>query len=392
MIFIIGLGMKLQDIFTKAYSEISVDKIVYGRDASELEGSCQAVVWPTHKEQVQHMLKFASKDMHFTIRGAGSNTLGAAVPSQSIVVDMSRMNKILEWGSDFVVVESGLVLGELLTSLEKKRLVFPIKPLELPLCTIGGMIAMNTYGLDTYYGRMENWVEELEVIDGEGNRVKVSGAQLKDFLGAEGITGIILSAKLKLLTEPRQKTVSIFKFNTITSLMDKAIILDKSPNVLAIEYLDDFCSHYLSLGQSLHLLVEYGNDAGVIKDPEEIAKIDELKEKLQHVLINKKYTQKEDPKISIQQHAKFLHWCQKNGVPCFGHMKLGIFHPNFREGSPLQREMHMLVMGLQGEIAGQYGIGRKRKRSVSLDRKVRLQTLKTKYDPKKILNRGILID
>ena len=386
--------MKLQDLFiSKAYSEIAVDKLIYGRDASELEGNCQAIVWPTTREQIQNMLKFAVKDgMHFTVRGAGSNTLGACVPNNSVVVDMSRMNKILEWGSDFVVVEAGLVLGELLSVLEKKRLVFPIKPLERSLCTIGGMIAMNTYGLDTYYGRIDQWVEELEVLDGQGNRIKVSGAQLKDFLGAEGTTGIILHAKLKLLPEARAKTVSIFKFNTITSLMDKAVILDKSPNVIAIEYLDDFCSHYLSLGQSLHLLVEYSNDSGVIKDPEEIAKIDELKEKLQHILVNKKYTQKEDPKISFEQHPKFLHWCQKNGVPCFGHMKLRIFHPTFREGSPLQRELNLFVMGLQGEVAGQYGIGRKRKRYVPLDRKTRLQTLKTKYDPQKILNRGVLLD
>ena len=386
--------MKLQEIFLhKNYSDLAVDKIIYARDASELEGNCQAIVWPTTKEQVQHMLKFCVKDdTHFSIRGAGTNTLGGAVANNSVVVDMSRMNKILEWGSDFVIVEAGVVLGELLYAAQKRRVYFPIKPVEHAVCTIGGMIALNSYGLDMYYGRIEQWVEELDVLDGQGNKLKVSGAQLKDFIGAEGTTGIILSAKLKLLLEARAKTVSIFKFNTITALMDKAIILDKNASVMSIELMDDFCSNYISLGQSLHLLVEYSNDSGLIKDPEELAKIDEIKEKLHHVLVSKKYTQKEDPKIPFEQSGRFLQWCQKNGVPCFGHMKQRLFHPCFREGSPLARDMAMLVMSLQGEVAGQYGTGRKRKRFVSADKKTRFTLLKNKYDPKRLLNRGVLID
>lgn len=386
--------MKLQELFpAQGYSELPVDRMIYARDSSELVGSCSAVVWPTTREQVQHMLKFCIKnDMHFTLRGAGTNTLGAAVPNNSIVVDMTHINKILDWGSDFVIVEAGVILGELLHAVHKKGFFFPIKPLEYPVCTIGGMIALNTSGLDSYYGHMENWVQELEVLDGQGNKLKVSGAQLKDFIGAEGTTGIILNAKLKLLTEPKQKTISIFKFNTLTALMDKAIILNKNKNVLSIEYLDDFCSNYLCLGQSLHLLIEYDNDSGVIKDPEEIAKIDELKEKLFPLLIAKKYTQIEDPKIPLDQSAKFLHWCQKNGVPCFGSMKTHIFHPSFREGSSFAKEMVMLVMSLQGELAGQYGFGRKRKRYLTPELKKRWTTLKNTYDPQHVLNRGVLID
>ncbi|MDP3728869.1 MAG: FAD-binding oxidoreductase [bacterium] len=386
--------MKLQEIFTqKEYSAIEVDKIVYARDASEFEGKCQAVVWPTNKEQLVNMLKFGiSGGVHFTLRGAAMNTLGACVPAQSVVVDMSRMNKILEWGSDFVVVESGVVLSDLLRSLEKKKLFFPVKPLEYPVCTIGGMLAMNSYGLDTYYGPIALWVEELEIIDGKGNRILVSGAQMKDFVGMEGSTGVIYSAKLKLLFEPKEKTVSIFKFNTLTAMMDKVLILDKNPNVLSIEYFDEYCSSFLQLGQALHLLVEYNNDSGLIKNSEEIVKIDEMKEKLQDILVNKKYTQKEDPKIPLEQITKFLHWTQKNGVPCFGHMKLRILHPCLREGSKLHSEMYPLIHSLGGEVAGQYGIGIKRKRFLSAEKKAKYKILKEKYDPDKILNRGVLLD
>ena len=386
--------MKLQEIFSpKEYSHSDVDKMVYSRDASEFEGECQAVVWPTSKEQIIHMLKFGSSDgTHFSVRGAASNTFGACVATRSVVVDMSRLHKVLEWGSDFVVVESGILLSDLLRSLEKKKLFFPIKPLEHPVCTIGGMLAMNCYGLDVYYGPIAQWVEELEVITGKGDRILVSGAQIKDFIGMEGNTGIIYSAKLKLLQEPQEKTVSIFKFNTLSAMMDKVLILDKNPQVLSIEYFDDYCSNFLQLGQAFHLLVEYKNDSGLIKNSEEIEKIDEMKEKLQHMLVNKKYTQKEDPKIPLEQIPKFLHWAQKNGVPCFGHMKLRILHPCLREGSKLHSEMYPFIQSLGGEIVGQYGTGMKRKRFVSLDKKIKYKNLKEKYDPSKILNRGVLFD
>lgn len=385
--------MKLQEIFTaRGYSAMDVDKLVYARDASEFEGACDAVVWPTSKEQLMQMLKFSvSEGMHFTIRGAATNTLGACVPAQSVVVDMSRLNKVLSWGADFVVVESGMILSDLLRLVQKKGKFFPIKPLEYPVCTIGGMLAMNTYGLDTYYGNMEQWVEEMEVIDGKGNKMTVSGQAMKDFLGMEGSTGIICSAKLKLLSEPREKTVSLFKFNTLNVMMDKIMVLDKIPNVLSIEYFDESCSQLLHFGQSFHLLVEYSNDSGLIKDSEEIAKLDEFKEKLQHMLINKRYSYKEDPKIPLENTAKFLYWAQKNGVPCFGHVKLRVLHPCFRDTTRLA-EMYQLVQNLGGEVAGQYGIGLKRKKFVSAEKKTKYKSLKMKYDPEKLLNRGVLID
>ncbi len=385
--------MKLQELFTaKGYSTMEVDKLVYARDASEFEGKCEAVVWPTSKEQLMHMIKFGANDgINFTIRGAATNTMGACIPAQSVVVDMCRLNKVLQLGTDFIIVESGMVLRDLLGIVQKKGLFFPIKPLEYPVCTIGGMLAMNCYGLDTYYGAMEKWVEEIEVVDGNGNKIIVSGQDMKNFIGMEGSTGIIYSAKLKLLSEPMEKTISLFKFNTLNAMMDKIMILDKVSNVLSIDFFDELCSSFLNLGQSFHLLVEYSNDSGAIKDADEIAKMDELKEKLQHILVNKKYIYKEDPKIPLENTAKFVYWLQKNGVPCFGHFKLRVLHPCFRDASRLP-EMYQLVDNLKGEVAGQYGIGIKRKRFMSLEKKTKYKSLKNIYDPAKLLNRGVLID
>ena len=385
--------MKLRELLPeKAYSEALVDTFIHSRDGSDYAGVCTAVVWPTTKEDLISLLKFGtSKEVHFTIRGAATNTMGGCVPAQAVVVNMERMNKIVEWGSDFVVVEAGVILGELLHVLKKKRLFFPIVPVEFPVCTIGGMVATNTSGLDTSYGKMEDWVTEIDAIDGKGNRVHATGPMLNDFLGMEGTTGIVYRVKLKFLSEPRKKTVTLFKFNTLTALMDKVYIVDKNHSVIAVEYFDEFCSRVLGLGDAAHLLVEYKNDSGLIKNMEEIVQLEALKEKLHHILADKKYTQKEDPKIPLEQTAKFLHWLQKNGVPCFGHMKLRILHPCFREGSRLPQEMYALVKTIGGDIVGQYGVGVLRRKFLKEEKRARVVSLKNTYDPEKRLNTGVLI-
>lgn len=385
--------MKLKEIFPpEDYSEKEHDKIVYSRDASNLEGVCKAVVWPTKKEQISSMINFTKKENTFTIRGAGTNNVGGCVPANSIVIDMSKMNKIVEWGFDYVIVESGVVLKDLLKECKKRNVVFPIRPLEYPVCTVGGMIAMNSLGLDTYYGRIGDYVEELEVVDGEGNKLKVVKSELKNFIGMEGITGIIVSAKLKLLNGPRKKTIGIFKFNTIKAMMEKAIILDKFSNVITMEFFDELCSSFLDLGNAYHLLVEYSNDSGLIRDEEEIAKLDEMKEKLRHILVNKKYTVKEDPILPFDEMGKFLHWLQKEGVPCYGHLKLKMVHACFREGSKRNEEMQLLVKSMNGKIIGDNGIGMKRKRFLSREELGKFMIAKNKYDITKILNRGVIID
>jgi glycolate oxidase len=383
--------MKFKEIFPPtAYSESNADKIAYARDASEFEGLVKAVVYPTTKDQIINMIMLGKREnLHFTIRGAGTNTLGACVPSNSIVVDMSRMNKIIEITNSYALVEPGVILNDLLKALQKKGLFFPIKPLEYKVCTIGGMVAMNTFGLDIRYGRVEDWIEELEVINGTGQKLKVSGSQLKDFAGMEGTTGIIYSIKLKLLQAPLEKTITIIKFNTISALMEKYTLLSKNKHLITTYFLDEFCSSFLGLESSLHLILEYDNDNGVIKSEEELANLNDFLEKLQHLLVNKKYTIKEDPFVPLENIPKFLQWIRKNAVPCFGYLHLGIFHPCFRDSSKLPEELYNIIPILKGTIPGEYGIGLKRK---SFVQNPKLSRIKSSHDPSKILNRGVLID
>jgi len=73
------------------------------------------------------------------------------------------------------------------------------------------MIATNACGKRSMkYGLMREWVEELCFISGRGELVRLSKTDLMDVCGMEGITGIIVSAKLRIIPAVK-RSISVFK-------------------------------------------------------------------------------------------------------------------------------------------------------------------------------------
>jgi FAD/FMN-containing dehydrogenase len=98
-------------------------------------GKADFVVWPTSSEQVSDVLKLSSSNnvpvvpvssqVHFN---------GGAIPREGgIVLDLSRMNKILEIDEDLkkVRIEAGVTWGQLSEALSKQGLR-PLMPLMPP--------------------------------------------------------------------------------------------------------------------------------------------------------------------------------------------------------------------------------------------------------------------
>jgi len=79
---------------------------------------------------------------------------------------------------------------------------------------LGGVVAMNSAGLMGGYGRIKEWIEEIEFVNGRGELVKIGKADLSDVCGMEGITGVIIKVKLKLIPVTK-KSASIFQTDEI---------------------------------------------------------------------------------------------------------------------------------------------------------------------------------
>lgn len=374
-----------------------IDKLAYSSDASQLEGKAVAVVWPETTEQIQKMIVHAVRSsLNIVPRGAGTGLAGAVVPNNSIVLDLSRMNKILESDVEnrHVAVEPGIVLNHLNGFLQQQQLFFPVIPASYKVCTIGGMIATNAAGERAIkYGKTKDWVLGLEVVSGAGNIFNLkTKKEIGEFCGTEGCLGIITKAELKLSGPLKRSSASLLKFDRISDLMDAVKKYKTSKDVIAIEFFDKLSAKLSKLEEKYYLFVEFESDSGEIRDEGAINAVWNLREGLGPVLTSEGFSIMEDPLIPLENMDKFLQWLEKNKIPCFGHIGIGIVHPRFTYGQKhLIGEMFNLVGRLSGEASGEHGIGIAKKGFANKEFVNAVKKLKKKYDPNNILNREKII-
>lgn len=378
----------LKDMFGAVnFSDSELDKKIYARDASGAEGEVLGVVHPTSMEDVYKIVNFCKRNnVPLVPRGAGTGLSGGCLPNNSLVVDMSKMRRITEIGDTYVIAEAGVVLETLNKALKQR--IFPIQPESRPACTIGGMIATNAYGIRVKeYGKTADWVEELVVIDGNGMCLTLKGPAVLHFCGTEGTTGIIVRAKLRLLAEQVQKSVSLLSFNTFAAMEEKIAELKNDPAVRNMEFLNEYCSALIGFEEKNHLIVEYEGTNGSLKE-EEAKEVWEAREKLPRLLRQRHFSRTED--AYVPDYVKFLYWMGKNHVPCYGHIGVSVFHPVLKDEATAL-ELERVLKSVGGKLGAKYGYGLMKKEHLGKEDAKRLHALKANYDPKNIMNRGKVI-
>jgi len=81
------------------------------------------IVRPETIDEVSEIVKISNKyKSHIVPRGGGADLVGGAVTEKGILIDLTRMNKIIEINEKdfFCEVESGLTWGALLSELYQK--------------------------------------------------------------------------------------------------------------------------------------------------------------------------------------------------------------------------------------------------------------------------------
>jgi len=206
-----------------------VDRYCYSMDASFYRAVPDVVVFPQTTEQVSEVMRFANANgVPVTPRGAATGLCGGAVPLKGgIVLDLTKMNKILEIDLDnlCVRVESGVIQNQLNEELEPHGFFFPPSPGSKKMCTIGGMISTNAGGMRAVkYGVTRNFVLGLKVVLASGEVLDLGGKTLKRslgldliqlFVGTEGTLGVITEALLRILPLPEETAVIVAPFGDI---------------------------------------------------------------------------------------------------------------------------------------------------------------------------------
>ena len=364
-----------------SYSE--EDLLCYSLDASELEGTVDAVVWPENSGQISDLMKFAwENNIPVIPRGAGTNLSGGTIPLGGIIVDFSKMKNIVTLGEDYVVCEPGVVLEDLEYQLNKKKKSFPVMPASDKAASIGGCIAEDCAGIRAIkYGSMKDWVTEVEVVLPNG---EITTTTEKTYCGSEGIIGLITRAKLGIIDQPETRTLTVYEFKDYDKLQDKVIELSKG-DVSAIEFVSESSNKVIDnpMGSANVLVVEFESGEGEVKSLGEVKKVSEHRKSVSTQLALAGYDNVSDPKIPLEKIAKFLRLLEDFGLPSYGHIGVGIIHARSKTRDELKK-VYAAAVELGGSAVGEHGVGLIKK---GLAKKW-LTPLKEKYDPKNLMNPG----
>lgn len=270
----------LSDIFSDDWT-----RTIYSVDASHCTLKPSAVNFPFDEHDVQKICEYAyARGIPITCRGAGTGLLGQSL-STGIILDFTKkMNKILEIGDDYVIVQPGVVKAVLDKELARRDKFIPPDPASSNYCTVGGMLSNNSSGPHGLgYGSIINFVQRVELVYSNGtigyadqkNYDKKIGEMLKYissisvdikehypnvsknssgyrldavfennrvnpqkiFVASEGSLGIITSSTISILDIPEKKSLVILKFeNILQAALAVPLILQFKP--VAMELLD----------------------------------------------------------------------------------------------------------------------------------------------------------
>ncbi len=146
-------------------------RLINSVDASHFQIHPSMVFVPEDVTDVISICQYAyGKEIPLTARGGGTGLLGQALTKGIVVDTHSHLNRIIEIGESYAVVEPGVVKTVLDKELKKKGMFLPPDPSSSNFCTIGGMIANNSSGAHTLrYGSTIDYIEELDVVYCDGS-------------------------------------------------------------------------------------------------------------------------------------------------------------------------------------------------------------------------------
>ncbi len=223
------------------------------------------------EDEVRHVVRTCAEfGAPVVPRGAGTGLSGGANATDgAVVLDLSRMNQVLEIDSDNMtcVVQPGVVNNDLKAAVAAHGLWYPPDPASAPWSTIGGNVATNAGGLCCLkYGVTRDYVLGLRVVTGAvpdaagyrtaalgyGDVVRlgrktnkgVAGLDLTGLLvGAEGTLGVITEVTLRLrpaLTGTPRTIVGAFG-DLVTAGEAVSLVTRRGLTPSVLELLDRAC-------------------------------------------------------------------------------------------------------------------------------------------------------
>lgn len=422
-------------------------------------GMPDVVVLAQSTEDVVAVMQYANEhEIPVYTRGAGVGYVGGCVPvNGGIALSVAQMTDIVELNpaDGCVVVQPGVITGDLQDACRTVGWYYPPDPASLKECSIGGNIATNAGGPRCLkYGVTKQYVLGLKVVTAEGKVLDLGGRLHKNktgfdlatlMTGSEGMLGVITEATLRIIPHPETRAMLGASFKDFSEAAGAVqAILNSGVLPSALEITDAFtlsaARDYLGKENlppgDAYLMVEI--DGRVSSVETEIASLQEFLTELGALRVDKAADEKEAeriwqlrrdfsyslrhtgltklnedivvPRSKLVDLVNFATELQKEtGIPiaCFGHAGDGNIHTNLmveNYADPKIKEtadnaldkLFTWVLKEGGTITGEHGVGLAKKRWIkqALGEDVfdTHQTIKQALDPKGILNPGKFLD
>jgi len=207
------------------------------------------IIRPISAEEISEIVRIANKyNIKIVPRGGGADLVGGAATDNGILLDLTRMNKIIEINKDnfYCIVECGVTWGELISELYKLDLTTGVLgPGSGYSATVGGALSNSTAGFgSTKYGLVpDNCLGVEAVLPNPQGSIIQTGAKANKFaepicrygiapdftglfMGDAGTLGIKTKAYLRLFPNSPfkvQRNYMLKKndYNTVFKLMHK---------------------------------------------------------------------------------------------------------------------------------------------------------------------------
>jgi glycolate oxidase len=439
-----------EENFTDQLEEL----IPYSYDASINVHRPDAVVWPESTEQVAAIVKLANEHkIPIVPRGAGTSLSGGVIPiNGGVIIDLSRMNKILEISIEnrYTRVQAGVVCDDLNRALAKHGFTFPPDPASSTVSTIGGNVATNAGGIKgAKYGTTRDYVLGLQVVLPTGEVMHtgsytmkcVSGYDLaKLFVGAEGTLGVITEVTLKINPLPRHamtviatyakledagkaifQTMSSGILPSVMEILDKVTLKSINENTdldlpeaeaLILTETDGYTWEEVEAQMEVVLQILKQNNPSLVKTAkDEKDRLDLWKARKSSYATLARISNSfvlDDVTVPIARVPELLvgiqEISQRHGlvVATYGHAGDGNLHPQilYDEYDPKQVEkmekvegdLFRLAVSLNGTLSGEHGIGLSKANYMTLEHDpvemALMKQIKRTLDPNNIMNPG----
>lgn len=162
---------------------------------------------PSRVEEIAETFELARRSgRQVAFRGAGRSYGDAAILSEGILLDLTRMSRVLDWdpASGLLRVQGGATIETLWrTGLEDGYWPPVVSGTMAP--TLGGAVAMNIHGKNNFRaGVFADHLEEFRLLDPSGRErtLHASDAESAVFPGSLGCLGVLTEATVRMKRVP----------------------------------------------------------------------------------------------------------------------------------------------------------------------------------------------